>query len=300
MRKELKIGLAGILALLILFFGINYLKGINMLRIERYYLVDFNDINGLAVSSPVFANGLQVGIVHDIKYDYDRPGHVIVGIQMEENMRIPEGSYGEIVTEMLGTVKMNVIFNLDTNVFIEEGDTIEGHANPGIMDAAGKELMPAISAMLPKMDSILASLNALLADPALRNTLQNTERLTANLTQTTDQLGKLMSNEVPQLASNMTALSENMLAISDNLKGVDYAATISRVDATLDNVKALTDKLNSKDNSIGLLMNDPSFYNNLNQTAANTASLLQDFKEHPKRYVHFSLFGKKDKAVTAE
>lgn len=295
MRKDLKIGIAGIAALFILIFGINYLKGINMLKVERYYLVDFTDINGLSVSSPVFANGLQVGLVHDIKYDYNNPGHVIVGVQMDENMRIPSGSHGEIVTEMLGTVKMNIIFNLESKTFLAEGDTIEGVANLGIMGAAEKELLPMLTSMMPKLDSIMASLNTLLADPALTNMLHNTEQLTASLSQTSRQLNRLMTDDVPKLAGNMTALSQNMLQISENLKGVDYAETIRKIDATLANVESLTAKLNADDNTLGRLFNDPQLYDNLSSTAANAASLLDDLQQHPKRYVHFSLFGKKDK-----
>lgn len=90
-------------------------------------------------------------------------------------------------------------------------------------------------------------------------------------------------------------MGDNFVAISGNLKEVDYSAIFQKVDATLANVKMITEKLNSKDNTIGLLFNDPALYNNLNATTENAASLLEDLKAHPKRYVHFSLFGKKDK-----
>lgn len=294
MRKEFKIGLAGIAALLILFFGINYLKGINMFKPESYYYVEFEDINGLAKSSPVFANGYKVGIVNDIQYNYNHPGHVVVCVETDDEMRIPSGSHAELVTEMLGTVKMNFILNMESKTYHEEGDTLQGYANNGILGAAETDLLPKLQVMLPKMDSILASLNALLADPALKNTLHNTEQLTASLNNTSRQLNKLMNTEVPQLADNMNAVSANLKTISENLKGIDYAATFQKVDATLQNVYLLTDKLNRKDNSLGLLLNDSSLYNNLNATSVNAANLLEDLKEHPKRYVHFSLFGKKD------
>ena len=106
MKKEFKIGLMGIVSLVMLFCGMNYLKGINMFKPESYYLVDFTDINGLAQSSPVFANGFKVGIVRDICYNYQKPGHVAVGIEMDQAMKIPQGSHAELVTEMLGTVKI--------------------------------------------------------------------------------------------------------------------------------------------------------------------------------------------------
>lgn len=295
MRKEMKIGLAGIAALLLLFFGINYLKGINLFQSERFYYVDFTNINGLAQSSPVFANGLKVGIVQEIEYNYQRPGHVTVGIEMDQNMKIPTGSKAEIMTEMLGTVKMNLLLNLDSSTYCNEGDTLIGISNEGIMGAAEKELLPKLNQILPKVDSVMTSLHRLLSDPALAGTLRNAEQLTASLHASSRQLNRVMSNDLPKLMDNATAITDNLRSMTDNLKGVDYAATFSKVDSTLQNVQLLTEKLNRRDNTMGLLMNDPAFYENLNATAANAASLLKDLQEHPKRYVHFSLFGRKDK-----
>lgn len=295
MKKEFTIGIAAIAALLILFIGINYLKGINMFKSESYYYVDYTNVNGLALSSPVYTNGFKVGLVRDIQYNFNKPGHIIVGIEMDENIKIPQGSKAELVTEMLGTVKMNLIMNYNEEKIIAPGDTIEGYANNGIMAKAEEELLPQMEKMMPKLDSILSSLNKILADPALGNTIKNAEKLTASLSQTSNHLQKLMSNDIPTLTSNVTMITEDLKVISGNLKGIDYAETFNKIDQTLKNVYALTDKLNNKDNTIGLLLNDPELYNNLNATSANAASLLKDLQEHPKRYVHFSLFGKKDK-----
>ena len=210
-------------------------------------------------------------------------------------MRIPTGSKAELVTEMLGTVKMNMLLQHESTTYLTPGDTIEGTANNGILGKAEKDLLPQIERMMPKLDSILGSLNQLLADPSLKNTLHNAEQLTASLNATSTQLHGLMSKDIPQLTSNVTAITENLKGISENLKGIDYASTFQKVDSTLLSVHILTTKLNSKDNSIGLLLNDDELYQNLNATSANVASLLKDLQEHPKRYVHFSLFGKKDK-----
>lgn len=295
MKKEFKIGLAGIAALVILFCGIHYLKGINMFKPESYYLVEFENVNGLPTSSPVFANGFKVGIVRSIQYNYQKPGSVIVGIELDQKMKIPQGSRAELVTEMLGTVKMNLLLNLENKKFCAEGDTLVGVANDGILGAAEQDLLPKIQQMLPKMDSILGSLNRLLANPALENTLHNVEMLTGSLNVTSKQLDRLMNTDISQMAENANAITSNLKIVSDNLKEVDFAFTFSKVDSTLSNVRLLTDKLNRNDNTLGLLMNDSSLYRNLNATSASAASLLQDLKDHPKRYVHFSLFGKKEK-----
>jgi len=157
------------------------------------------------------------------------------------------------------------------------------------------DMVPQVEKMLPKLDSILGSLNKLLADPALPATLNNVRDLTASMAVSSRELEKLMKNDIPQLTGKLNTIGDNFALISNNLKEVDYAASMQKVDSTLANVKALTDRLSQKDNTIGLLLNDPTLYNNLSATSANAASLLEDLKAHPKRYVHFSLFGKKDK-----
>ena len=119
------------------------------------------------------------------------------------------------------------------------------------MGAAEEKLVPQIEQMLPKMDSILYSLNKILADPALSATLHNAEKLTANLDVTTRQLNMLMQKDLPQLTGKLNTIADNFIAISDNLKGIDYASTFNKIDSTLYNVQMLTEKLNRKDNSIG-------------------------------------------------
>lgn len=295
MRKEVKIGIIGIAALAMLIFGINYLKGVSMFKASSYYYVEYTDINGLATSSPVFASGYKVGLVRSIQYNHANPGHVVVAVELDKGMRIPKGSTGELVTEMLGTVKMNLKLNLNSKEYCQPGDTLPGMVNNGLMGVA-ESIMPKVEQLMPKMDSILHSLNQLLANPALTATLENTERLTGNLETTTQQLNKFMQNELPQLTNRLVTLSDNFSVISENLKGIDYAETFQKIDSTLYNVQLLTSKLNSKDNTVGLLFNDPSLYNNLSTTTANAAALLEDLKAHPKRYVHFSLFGRKEKA----
>lgn len=294
MTKEVKIGIIGIIALGLLFFGINYLKGVSMLKSSTSYYVEYTDINGLTPSSPVFASGYKIGIVRGIEYNHANPGHVVVEVELDKGMRIPKGSRGELVTEMLGTVKMNLKLNLESKEYNQPGDTLPGYVNNGLMGIA-ETTMPKVEALLPKMDSILHSLNLLLANPAISATLQNAEKVTANLDVTTRQLNRMMQNELPQLTNSLTTLANNFVTISGNLKDIDYAGTMKKVDSTLQEVELLTSKLNSKDNTIGLLFNDPTLYNNLSATTANAASLLEDLKMHPKRYVHFSLFGKKEK-----
>lgn len=299
--KEIKIAITAIVTVIIMFVGINFLKGINVFKSSNFYYVQFENIQGLTASSPVYADGYSIGIVRAIDYDYEHPGNVIVEIEVDKDMRIPEGSTAELVTEMLGTVKMNLLLANNPRQKCVPGDTIKGGVNSGALGAAAN-MVPEIQAMLPKLDSILASVNTLLADPALAGTLHNAEKITANLDVTTQQLNRLMYGDVPQLTKKLNVIASNFEQTSDKLKDLDVQKTLSGVDATLANVQTMTDnlnkKLNSKDNNLGLLLNDREMYDNLNATTANAASLMKDFKENPKRYVHFSVWGKSDKKKT--
>jgi phospholipid/cholesterol/gamma-HCH transport system substrate-binding protein len=295
MTKEVKIGLISIVAIAILIFGINFLKGVNMFKPSNSYYFEFADVNGLVESSPVFASGYKVGTVHSINYNFQKPGHVLVEVEVDSKMRIPQGSTCEMVTDMLGSVKLNLLLNNQTADYCTPGDTLEGKVNGGLMSVAAETLVPQMAAMLPKLDSIMQSLNTLLADPAVANTLHNAEQITANLDVTTRQLNTLMKNDIPALTGRLNHIADNFATMSDNLKGIDYAATMQKVDSTLYNVEQLTSKLNRTDNTMGLFFNDPTLYQNLSTTANNAALLLEDLKASPKRYVHFSLFGKKDK-----
>lgn len=293
--KEVKIGIAGLVALFMLIYGINYLKGINMFKPSSYYYVRYSNINGLAKSSPVFADGFRIGTVRDIYYDYTHPGNVTVEVEMDTEMRVPKGSTAELVTEMLGTVKMNLLLANNPRESYQVGDTIPGVLNNGLMEAVTQTLMPEMEKMLPRLDSILISLNQILADPNIPATLKSAQKTAANLEVATAQLNVLMKKDIPQLTGKLNTIGDNFITISDNLKGIDYASTFEKIDATMANLKNVTDKLSDKDNTIGLLLNDSALYRNLSTTGANAAALLEDLKSHPKRYVHFSLFGKKEK-----
>lgn len=292
--KEVRIGIAGIIALCILVYGINYLKGINMFKPSSYFYAKFHNVNGLAKSSPVFADGVRVGIVRDIYYDYNQAENVIVEVELDTELRIPKGSSAELVSELMGGVRMNILLANNPREKYAVGDTIPGKLNNGMMESVAA-LMPQIEQMLPKLDSIMISLNSILSNQSIPTTLHSVEKTAANLEAASGQLKVLMGRDIPQLTGKLNTIGDNFITISGNLKEIDYAATFKEIEQTLANVKMVTEKLNSKDNTVGLLLNDPQLYNNLNATTANAASLLEDLKEHPKRYVHFSLFGKKDK-----
>ncbi|MDR0972831.1 MAG: MlaD family protein [Prevotellaceae bacterium] len=291
--KEAKIGIVGVIALFILIYGLNYLRGARLFHPTVYFFVKYAHINGLSKSSPVYADGFKVGIVSDIIYNYERANDVVVEVELDTEMRIPKGSTAELETDMLGSVHMNLLLSNNMREKYAIGDTIPGISSAGVMGQVA-DMMPQVQRMIPKLDSILSALNVLLHDENIPATLQSIRHTTANLETTTGHLNGLLRTDIPQITGKLIQLEDNFLAISENLKEVDYAETIRQVQNTLTNVQLLTDKLNRKDNSLGLLLNDDGLYRNLNTTVTNASTLLEDLKAHPKRYVHFSIFGRKE------
>ena len=297
LTKEVKIALVTIIGVVILFFGMNFLKGLNLFSSTDDYFIEFKDISGLSSSSPIYADGYQVGTVKDVIYDYTNTNPTKVVVAIDKAMRIPEGSSAEIVSDMMGNVKVNLLLANNPRSRIMPGQTIRGDVNNGAMGQLSA-MIPAVEAMLPKLDSILASVNALLADPALAQTLHNVETVTQNLTTSSAELNKLMAtmnHGVPTMMTKANRVLDNADVLTANLASLDLASTKQQVDNTIASVQQLTNRLNSNDGTLGLLMNDPSLYNNLTSTMRDADSLLVNLRQHPKRYVHFSLFGKKDK-----
>ena len=297
LTKEVKIALVTIVGVVILFFGMNFLKGLNLFSSTDDYFIEFKDISGLSSSSPIYADGYQVGTVKDVIYDYTNTNPTKVVVAIDKAMRIPEGSSAEIVSDMMGNVKVNLLLANNPRSRIMPGQTIRGDVNNGAMGQLSA-MIPAVEAMLPKLDSILASVNALLADPALAQTLHNVETVTQNLTTSSTELNKLMAtmnHGVPTMMTKANRVLDNADVLTANLASLDLASTKQQVDNTIASVQQLTNRLNSNDGTLGLLMNDPSLYNNLTSTMRDADSLLVNLRQHPKRYVHFSLFGKKDK-----
>ena len=314
-KNEVKIALVAILGIVVLFFGMQFLKGLDLFSSDSPYLMKFSNISGLSASSPIYADGFRVGTVKSINYDYRRRGDITVEVSINKDMQIPEGTRAEIVSDMLGNVQVNLLMAENATRSLSPGDMIDGRINDGALGQM-KNMVPTIQKMLPKLDSIMASLNILLADPAIAASLHHVDKITSDLTISTRELNQLLTNvnkEFPGLAtrantlldnadatmakagSAMTNANELITAINSKMNNIDVAGTMAKVDRTLANVQQLTDKLNSNSGSLGLLMNDPGLYENLTQTVRDADSLMVNFKQHPKRYVHFSVFGKKDK-----
>ena len=297
LTKEIKIALVAIVGILVMYFGINFLKGMNLFSTNNTYYMTFDDIQGLGASTPIYADGYKVGTVDGLEYDYKENGPIKVKVDINKDLRIPQGSKAEIVKDLMGNLQVNLLLANNPRERVEPGGVIPGAVNGGMMDKAAN-LIPVVEKMLPKLDSILTSVNALLADPALAASLHNVETITSNLTVSTRELNTLMAGlnkQVPGMIGKANGVLDNTNRLTANLASLDVQGTLNKVNQTLESAHQFTEKLNSNQGSLGLLMNDTKLYDNLTSTMGHADSLVIDLKAHPKRYVHFSVFGRKDK-----
>lgn len=297
LTKEIKIALVAIVGILVMYFGINFLKGMNLFSTNNTYYMTFDDIQGLGASTPIYADGYKVGTVDGMEYDYKENGPIKVKVDINKDLRIPQGSKAEIVKDLMGNLQVNLLLANNPRERVEPGGVIPGAVNGGMMDKAAN-LIPVVEKMLPKLDSILTSVNALLADPALAASLHNVETITSNLTVSTRELNTLMAGlnkQVPGMVRKANGVLDNTNRLTANLASLDVQGTLNKVNQTLESAHQFTEKLNSNQGSLGLLMNDTKLYDNLTSTMSHADSLVIDLKAHPKRYVHFSVFGRKDK-----
>lgn len=303
--REIKMALTAVAAGVLLFVGINFLKGINVFESSNSYYVKFKDIKGLTVSNAVYANGYPVGIVREINYNYSDNNGVVVRIELDKNMSIPRGTTAELEVAMMGGVTMNLLLGQNPTAVLTPFDTLTGGVHKGAMEQASA-MMPQVQQMMPKIDSILTNINRLTASADLQQTLSNAAVITAQLKQTTARLDGMMAKDVPVMMAHLNRTAGNAATFSDNLAKTDLNGTVHNVNGTLTEMRQMTGqltslvsdlqhKLNSKDNSMGALLNDKTLFENLRNTAANADSLVKDVKKNPKRYVHFSIFGKKEK-----
>ena len=295
--KEVQIALVAIAGIVIMFFGFKFLKGMTMFSTDDNYYAKFSNVAGLSVSSPIYSNGYRVGVVEDVIYDYNGSNQIIAVLGLNNKMHLPNGTKAEISKDLMGNVELDLILGPNPLDQMEPGDTIFGHIQQGAL-AKASEIIPQVQQMIPKIDSILYNVNLLLSDPALLNSLHNVDQITTNLSMTTNELKHLSANlktQVPGMIEKADNVLDNTNTLTKNLSDLDIAMTMAKVNNTLQNVEQMTAKLNSSDGTLGLLMRDQELYRNATSTMGHVDSLMIDLKQHPKRYVHFSLFGRKDK-----
>lgn len=290
--KEVKIGMAFVIAIFMLYYGISFLKGINLFRPSNSYMVVFDDVAGLTQATPVTLNGYPIGLVSSMKLDTEHGNRIITYLDMNKGVQLPKGSKMILDVSMLGSATIIVEESDNKAEFISSSDTIIGFRNKGMLDAAGG-MIPQIQNLMPKIDSILTGINVLVNNPALSQSLSDVNQITGDLAKTTKQLNVMMgalNKDVPTITGNLSQASTDFATMSKQFNQIDLASTYKSVDATVKSLENLSAKMNSKDGSIGLLLNDRQLYDSIVNTMSNASLLLKDVKENPSRYINVKVF----------
>ena len=285
--RNFMIGVSFIVALVLLYFGVNFLKGTNVLKSRNAYPVLFSDVSGLYTSSPVFVNGFQIGLVNGIKMVSDQPIKFIVEINLEGNYRIPKGSFFEFGSDLLGSSAVSLIANESADGYYSPGDTLSGRKEADMMSNVGK-ILPRADSLLLHLDSFAISVNKLMNSPVWVNTLSGIEATVSELNASSKQLRTVMTtlnNNLPSLTDNISQISEDLKVVTDELANVDIEKSFKNIDETIENIKEITLRLNDDSNSLGKLTRDTQLYDSLNHTLNSVSKLLEDIRLDPEKYL---------------
>ena len=296
--REVKVGIMAIVAIFVLYFGLNYLKGIDIFSPVSYYYGRYDNIGGLVASAPVYVKGFKVGQVEQIKYDFSKKESFVIKISVSKDIKLPKETRIELYDEgIMGGKAIRLVYDpVDiSQAMYQPGDTVQTKMGIGLMAQISGDLVPKIESISMQADSLIRSVRVLVENKNLNKSMASIERTTADLAVSSSQLKKLMNNDVPHILNNVNVLTTDFKQISGNLKKIDYQSTFASIDHTIANLNLISEKMNKSEGTIGMLLNNKDLYINLSNTAANADKLLIDLQKNPKRYVHFSLFGSKTK-----
>ncbi|MCA0364977.1 MAG: MlaD family protein [Bacteroidetes bacterium] len=306
--REVKVGLLGMLGLVILYFGFTFLKGSEIFSTSNTYKATFKDVMGLEVSNPVTFNGVNVGRVTNLLPQFDK-GEVIVELTISEDVKLTDNSVAVLADDGLIGGKLIKLKIVPGKPLDEDGD-LKSMLEVGLVDVMQQKIDPT----LKNVDSLTRTLTRIVNE--FDNTGQALKILLASATQSTNGVNQLVagnSKNIGQITANAAVLTKNLnnLALnldqqikpiltktgsfSDSLSALQLGTTVNSLNGTVKNLQNVLDQINAGKGTLGKLTGDDSLYTNLDRTAASLNLLLSDMKVNPKRYVHFSLFGKKDK-----
>ncbi|MBP6687522.1 MAG: MCE family protein [Lacibacter sp.] len=308
--NETKVGALTVIAVTLLILGFNFLKGKTILKKSNVLYARFPDVLSLEPANQVKIKGYRIGNVYKInKLDKD-VSEVVVTINLLDDINIPSNSVAIINSSLTGTSSISIIPG-DSKTFLAKGDTLRSTNNPDILSKVMTSIDPVMANIKQAVDSlklVLSSVNSMFDE----NTKSNLKHTIANLKTTSDNLSVMLNSKNGALAKTLTNVEtfttnlntnneklnttiENFKTTSQKLSELQLKETVANLNNSITQLQGILQKANSKDGSLGMLINDPKLYNNLENTSRSLNILLDDFKLHPKRYVSFSVFGKKDK-----
>ena len=286
--KEVKIGLTAIVCLVMMFVVIQFMKGINVMKPANHYTITFDNVSDLIVSSPVTVSGYKVGVVHDMKMNYET-NKVEVMINLDKELRIPRDSKITLAKTLMGNGSLVIDINPYVSEYYTPGDVIEGSNGNDLM-ASAANMMPQIMSIVEKVDSIMYGVQAIVNAPEFKASVARLDGITANLEQASAQLNSMMRKDIPVVMDNVTSICNNVDSLTTTLNTLPLNETIEEVYTLIDNIKEATAQLKKTDNTAGKLLNDEELYDRINGAIVSLDSLLIDIRQNPKRYINVKVF----------
>lgn len=297
--KEAKVGLLALIAGVVLYLGFNFLKGIEIFsRTNKFYVV-YNQIDGLTVSNPVLLNGLSVGRVESIKLQPDQGNSLLVTLIVDEEVPVGDSTLALLAnTDLLGGKSVELNIGNNTRIF-DGGDTLTGYKKQDITEALTQKAMP----ILTNLDSTVVKLNKVFGDElgeSIQKTLHNLELAShelngimvtnkRNINAITYNLSQL-SGSLKETEKQLKPILAKFDSMADSLNNLELKETVTNAKQALANVEKITEKIDKKEGSMGMLVNDKELYENLNKTAENLSKLAEDIENNPKKYLKITVF----------
>ena len=274
--REFKVGVLAIVCLGILYFGFNFLKGINIFSPTNVYVGTFDRINGLTAQAPVYIKGYQVGLVESIQYDFKQNPSFTVNVSIDKTIELPRGTQMALVADGLlggGAIELQLPMMPNRAMPYQKGDTLPTHIVPGLVDNLQTGLLANLDSLLNQANILLASLNSEVEEGSLRNTLRNVERITNDLTVSSRDIRSLTHQQLPALMTKVDSTMVGLQEIVSDVNAANIQQTIGNVDNTINTLNAA---LQSQDGTLGLLLNDKELYDNLNGALQNLDIAVQN------------------------
>lgn len=286
--REFKVGVLAIVCLGILYFGFNFLKGINIFSPTKVYVGTFDRINGLTAQAPVYIKGYQVGLVESIQYDFKQIPAFTVNVSIDKTIELPRGTQMALVADGLlggGAIELQLPLMPNRAMPYQKGDTLPTHIEPGLIDNLQTGLLANLDSLLNEANTLLASLNEQLNEGSIYATLQHIEQITRDLTVSSKDIRALTHNQLPAIMDKADATIEGLNDIINDVKAADIQGTVGKVDSTISTLNAA---LQSQEGIVGMLLNDKTLYDNLNmaledldKAVLNVDSIMMSIKARP-------------------
>lgn len=302
--RELKTGVIVLIIIALSFWGFNFLKNRNLYDKTRTFYAEYSNVQGLAPKSPVTINGLKVGTVSEITFHPQKRGVLVAHLNLTDDIQFSVNSIAQIYSpDFISGKSLKINIALDEDAIAKSGDTLIGEVDSGIMGMINEQIAPLqskVESFVVHTDSVMQNINSLMDAQNQNNIKESLESLNSILKRLKNTAGYVESiarenGKLDSIMSNANKAMYNFSEISDSIKAVNIGATVAELQHSLESFNVILDSVKTGNGTMGKLMQDEELYDNLTNASKELEELLREVKLHPKRFVHLSVFGKKEK-----